>query len=81
MAIRAKFSCAFLEEIKTPEGDKESETVTLHAVYGTDGTDNATWSKWTPAGTLSMTISNPEAFGQFVRGKEYFLDIKPAAGE
>jgi hypothetical protein len=52
--------------------------VTFNAVYGKDGSDNAQWSKWTPNGSLKMTINNEAVFDAFEPGKEYYLDITPA---
>lgn len=76
--IRAKFRCT---SVTNHEGhnDNKSETVKLCAANGPKDTANAQWSKWTPSGTLEMTINNPEAQGKFEPGKYYFLDISPAA--
>ena len=38
---------------------------------------NKSWSKWTPSGTLELTITNPEAFNQFAVGQDYFVDFTP----
>lgn len=80
MNIRAKFICLGVTETRDDTTkDKESETINLHAVYSSDpNSDNAQWSKWTPAGSVQMTINNPAAFGAFEPGKEYFLDFTPA---
>lgn len=47
------------------------------ASEGPDG-DNVEWSKYTPVGDLTMTITNPDAFSQFVVGQDYFLEIRKA---
>lgn len=73
--IRAKFSCRFVT--KQAYGGEE---IGLTAVYGKEGV-NAEWSKATPTGDLSMTISNPDAQGYFVPGKDYYLDISVAEDE
>lgn len=67
--IRAKFYCQ--AAIK----DGENEQVDLNAVYDDA---NKSWSKWTPAGQLRLTINNPDAQGKFKVGKTYFLDITEA---
>lgn len=72
--IRAKFKCSTIEVF---EG---GETVKLNAVSDKEGT-NATWSKWTPSGSLTMTINNPDALGRFTPGKEYFLDFTEASAD
>lgn len=75
MSIRAKFRCFYAYRSQ----DEKTETVQLHAVYSSDPTDpNYTWSAATPGGNLTMTISNPAAFGKFEQGKDYLLDFTPA---
>lgn len=55
------------------------EAVQLYPVYSADpNSENAKWAKATPGGSLQLTISNPDAFGAFEPGKEYFVDIAPA---
>lgn len=71
--MRAKFVCH-----SVTKDSSGNEIVTLGAVYGKDGSDNAQWSKFTPCGQLSMTISNPAAQGMIQPGKEYFLNITAA---
>lgn len=74
MSLRAKFQVSNVT--KTASGD---EIVAMVAVVG--GSDeNKQWSKYTPAGSLSMTISNPEAQGKLVPGQSYYLDIMDAPG-
>lgn len=69
--IRAKFVCASVEKTMT------SEVVKLCAVMATTE-ENKAWSKYTPNGQLSLTITNSEAQGHFEPGAEYFLDVTPA---
>lgn len=76
--IRAKFKCQAVAHHEAPTGGVNL-IVSLGAVYGKDGSDNAQWSKWTPSGTLSMTITNPEVGDFFKPGGEYYLDLTPAA--
>ncbi len=68
MAVCAKFRCY--------AADPNTQLVTLTAVMG-EG--NESWSKWTPSGQISMTISNPPALEQFEVGKDYIVDFTPAA--
>lgn len=64
MNIRAKFVCERVTRYPS-EGEKVQEDVSLRSV-------------WTPGGNLTMSISNPSAWGAFEVGKEYFLDFSPA---
>lgn len=83
MAVRAKFRCTEkLDRASNYDGSSEryESVVKLQAVYGDKG-PNKTWSKYTPNGTLEMTINNPDALDQFQPGKCYFLDFTEATEE
>ena len=58
---------------------QEFERVKLQAVNGAKGTANAQWSKYTPSGELSITITNPGAIEQFSIGEVYELRFEKAA--
>ncbi|MBR2689153.1 MAG: hypothetical protein IKE42_14975 [Aquamicrobium sp.] len=82
MTVRAKFQCLEVKHlhVQHPAGAEPQSVhveVRLTPVYG-DGKDNATWSKYTPAGELKMTITNPPAAEAFEIGKAYYLDFTPA---
>jgi len=47
---------------------------TLHAVYGSP--ENESWSKYTPSGVLSFTVTNPDA-ERLVNGAEYYVTLDP----
>lgn len=69
--IRAKFKCV---EIRKYEG---VEQPVLRPVYG-DGEENKAFSAATPSGELNMWITNQAAFGKFVIGKSYYIDVTEA---
>ena len=50
--------------------------VKLRAVV--NGPGNESWSKWTPSGSLQMTITNPAAAAFFTVGKQVFIDFTEA---
>jgi hypothetical protein len=75
MTVRAKFKCH--SKVMRESGTDTVADLTFFASYG-EGKDNKDWSKWTPGGTLTMTISNPSAFDWFEPGKEYYLDFTEA---
>ena len=80
MSVRAKLRCHFIQTGTDGDGNKTAETVHMHAVYSSDpNNENAQWSKWTPAANLTLTVSNPAAFGKFEQGAEYFVDFTPAS--
>ncbi len=82
MRTRAKF---FVSSVDLKPG-QEGGQVTLQAVGR--GSRNAEWSKYTPSGSLTMSITNPAAYDQFVdivmasrkagRQPEVFIDITDA---
>lgn len=80
--VRAKF---FVEDIRHNDvpGTDQYATISMKPVFGTyadgdpEGT-NKSWSKWTPSGHLSITITNPSAIDAFEKGKAYYLDFTPA---
>jgi hypothetical protein len=61
-----------------------SETLIMNAVtskpFDENGVneDNA-YSKFSPAGSLSLTVNNPALAGQFKVGEKYYLDFTLAA--
>jgi len=65
-------------------GDPKSVNVEIKmgAAFGTylkglpEG--NGDWSKWTPSGDLSITITNPDAIEQFEIGEVYRLTFDKA---
>lgn len=71
MIIQAKFRCGKVTRISA------SEEIELDAVYDDGSEDNKSWSEATPAGSLTMTISNRNAWGAFEPGKFYSLVISP----
>lgn len=75
MNIRAKMQCFAVTRMAG-----EQETVVLTAVHG-DSEENKTFSRWTPAAKLEMSVTNPAALGAFVPGEEYYVDFKPAKKE
>jgi hypothetical protein len=47
--------------------------------FDKEGTsDDNSFAKWTPSGTLEMNVCNPNLFGHFREGDKYYLDFTPA---
>ena len=83
--IRGKFRCQSVQEHTDQQGGeveptKYSEYVTLFPVTGHAGesAENKTFWKATPSGKLELSVDNPEAWGHFQEGGEYFIDITRA---
>lgn len=59
------------------EPEKSQEDVVLEAVYSDDPEDpNFTYSEATPQGSLTLTITNKDAFGFFEPGADYNIEIR-----
>lgn len=76
--LRLKMSVSSVKSNADTSGNKSSEELALSAVYSSEeGSANQQWSKWTPSASLTMTISNPAAFGKVLPGQFVFVDISP----
>lgn len=73
--LRLKMCVNSVKRHADGNGDITQEEIQMSAVYGADGTANKQWSKWTPSGSLSFTVSNPEAFGKVLPGQFIFVDL------
>lgn len=77
MKVRAKFYVQSVQNVHQPNPDATCAIVKLAAVYG-DGKGNETWSKYTPQGSVELTITNPAAVEAFELGASYYLDFTKA---
>lgn len=79
-AMRAKM---MITQVVQHQGG--SETLHLSAVarsdgYPADGADeDNTFARFSPSGTLTLTVANPALIGQFKPGERYYLDFTKAA--
>lgn len=60
--------------------EKTAEQLYLAPVYEEDGI-NKEWSEATPSGSLSLFISNKNAWGRVKEGDYVFVDITPTTRE
>lgn len=75
--MRMKAQIGSVKQVIGPNGQLETEEVSLQAVYQENGV-NKQWCKWTPFIQFQFTISNPEAMGKLRPGEYYFIDLVPA---
>lgn len=75
--LRLKMSVVAVKRLADGEGKITAEEIEMCAVYGAPGTVNNKWSKWTPNGRLTMTVSNPDVFGKVLPGQFIFVDLVP----
>lgn len=74
--IKAKVSVT-LNDPTQFDGIKFSENIRMIPVYS-DSEENKTFSDATPSGLIQLCITNKNAWGFFVSGKEYFVDFARA---
>jgi len=75
--MRAKFI------IESVQGTESSQVLKMRAVthkpFDEDGnSEDNSFAKWTPSGSLEMTITNPAVLSQLVPGDAYYLDFTKA---
>jgi hypothetical protein len=76
--LRLKMSVDSVKSVADNNGNKTQEELSLNAVYSNEeGSANKQWCKWTPVANLTMTISNPLAFGKVLPGQFVFVDLTP----
>ena len=68
------------------EGDATQETLTFNfpakdGAYPADGSDeDQQFARWSPSGSLSLTVANPNLLGKFAVGDTFYLDFVPVGG-
>lgn len=75
MTVKAKFRCIRKDQLDVSDGVHFN--LEFAAVYD-DGKANKDWSKYTPSGSIKMTVTNPAAADGFNVGESYILDFNPA---
>ena len=65
--------CKFVVSSRTTNQD-DSVNLTAHAVYEGSEENKAYW-KATPAGSLSLSIVNPDSVAHLQPGTEFYLEI------
>jgi hypothetical protein len=81
MTVRAKVQLHKYETMMTTKypTNERIETRTLHFSPVTSGSDeNKSFFASTPGGTIQLSMTTPEAWGQFELNKSYYLDFTPA---
>lgn len=71
-------------QVQSVESFGGSETVKMAPVcgsapFGKDGeSEDNTFARYTPSGSLSLSITNPALLGQFKPGQKFYADFTPA---
>jgi hypothetical protein len=54
--------------------------VVSNETFGQNGeSENNTYSRWTPSGSISLTVTNPNLHGKFKVDDELYVDFTPVA--
>jgi hypothetical protein len=72
MSVRAKFRVYSVTDFGV------SKQVKLVPVMDDGIPENERYHKYTPNGSIEMTIDNPPASSQFTPGKYFYVDFTPA---
>lgn len=76
--MRAKMKVQFVDQQETCL-NLSLVAVGRDGAYPEDGSDeNNTFAKWTPSASVSMCVTNPELFGKFKEGDEFYVDFTAA---
>lgn len=80
MAVVAKFRVQSRTE-SAGYGNKAGKTQESVKLMAVSGPENESWSKYTPAGQIEMTITNPAALDQFRVGEYVMVRFEPVVAE
>lgn len=78
--MRAKFQVQRVEPYHLKDGSQTSEHVVLSPVFkdkDLEGENTKFWNA-TPSGQIDLYLSNPDAFGQLEKGKQFYVDFTAA---
>lgn len=79
--IRAKFNVSEVADLRYSAGEgKNRERIKLSAVYATGApeAENVSFAKATPQGSIEILVDNPEVFGFFEPGREFYVEFRAA---
>lgn len=81
--MRAKLRVTKVEAYKNDNGETVQETVTMMPVtskpFDANGeNEDNSFARWTPCGSVSLTINNPNLFGKHSQDQTFYADFTPA---
>lgn len=82
--MHAKMRVAAVTPNGNPGDAGYTESLSFSAVgpkgsYPADGSDeDNSYARWSPSGSLSLCVANPNLHGKFEQGKTYYIDFIPA---
>jgi len=73
---RAKMAIVNVERLSDSMERLTFSAVAKSGSYPADGSDeDNTYAKYSPSGSLSLTVANPNLLGKFKQGEKYYLDF------
>lgn len=76
--MRAKFQINTITVFQSGQEQLKMNAVAKSGAYPSDGSDeDNTYAKFSPAGELSLTVTNPALLGKFKPGDKFYLDFTP----
>lgn len=80
--MRAKFHCTtVVGNDHSTSGDNHYEDIHMAPVVGDGSTENESFSRYTPSGSLEFRITNPDLFGKIKPNDQFYLDFTPVPVE
>lgn len=75
--VRCKMICT--EKIERVSAYQvHSPKIAIVKLSAVSSDTNKTWAKYTPSGSIELSIDNPDAVDRFVLGQTYFVDFSEA---
>jgi len=77
--MRAKMRVSAIKVWNDQQEDVSMMAVTGKDPFGPDGeSEDNSYARWTPSGTLTLSITNPALRGSFHEGQTFYLDFTEA---
>jgi len=79
--MRAKMKVANVKRLVGVDGNVTAEELSAYPVcgntpFGPNGeSEDNTFARFTPGGSLSLTVSNPDLFGKIKPGQKFYVDF------
>jgi hypothetical protein len=77
--MRAKMSVYSVEQLQGGQEKLHFTCVGGNKPYGAQGeSEDNTFARYTPSGTLELLVNNPDLAGKFKPGQKFYLDFTEA---
>lgn len=79
--MRAKMQIGTVKRVVGASGDVTGEEITAYPVcgnapFGPNGeSEDNTFARFTPSGSLTLTVNNPDLLGKIKPGQKFYVDF------